>query len=348
MANIRKRKGKFENSYLVQIRLKGHKPVSATFNRLSEANHWAEDTEEFIRAGGTVGLNKIDDADFTSALDKYISTVSKLKAYSTYQRDLMSSNRLIEFFKPYSLKEITPALVAQYRDKRLETVSPSTLKKELAVLSHMYTIARTEWALDVSNPVQHIRKPTLPRGRLRLLDPEEIEKLLSAAQKSKNPFLLSYIRLQLYTAMRPSEGAGLIWKQVLFNHNIIDLSKTKTDPRRVPLLNTAVNLLQKLQPSDYSPEDYVFLPKKTSRHAQLRPNLYFRRAFINAINRAKITDFTMHDMRHTTASYLVMNDVDIRTIADILGHKTMDMVMRYTHLLDKYKIEAVEKLDGLF
>jgi integrase len=91
----------------------------------------------------------------------------------------------------------------------------------------------------------------------------------------------------------------------------------------------------------------VFLPEKVSVNVQRRPNLFFRRAFDNAVKKAKIEDFHMHDLRHTAASYLLMAGVDLRTLADILGHSTMQMVQRYTHLLDDHKLKAVDRIDSL-
>ncbi len=91
----------------------------------------------------------------------------------------------------------------------------------------------------------------------------------------------------------------------------------------------------------------VFLPENISSTVQRRPNLFFRRAFDNAVKKAEIKDFHMHDLRHTAASYLLMSGSDLRTLADILGHSTMQMVQRYTHLLDDHKLKAVDRINGL-
>jgi integrase len=148
--------------------------------------------------------------------------------------------------------------------------------------------------------------------------------------------------------MRPSEGAGLIWSQIDFDRRIIDLRETKTDPRRVPLTVPAIEMLASLVPSGgYDCRDYVFLPRKPKMTYRLRPNQYFRESFEEAVRRANIEDFHMHDLRHTAASYMIMNGVDLRTVADILGHKTIAMTMRYTHLLDDHKLKAVARIEGL-
>lgn len=346
MASVRKRKGRYGVSYYVQVRVKGHKQVTKTFKRKSDAERWAEDTEALIRSGTDLDGISLDDLLFTKALDRYLVEVSSKKAYNSRRREEDAAKQLVPYFKQYTLKEITPALVAQYRDFRLQKVSASTIHKELALLSHLFRIAEREWSMDVENPVSRISKPTLPRGRLRILDKDESERLLNEAKKSRNKKLYPYLILQLYTGMRPSEGAGLRWEQVFLDQKVIDLTRTKTEPRRVPLTTTATEILESIKPAEQT--GWVFLPANPSQRIIGRPNLFFRRSFDTAVKRAKIDDFNMHDLRHTAASYLLMAGADIRTLADILGHKTMDMVYRYTHLLDDHKLATVEKIDGLY
>ncbi|MEA3466673.1 MAG: site-specific integrase [Thermodesulfobacteriota bacterium] len=321
--------------------MKGYPYLSQTFDRLSDAQRWAEDTELMLRSGGYVGDTPPDDMAFSKALDRYELEVSSQKRPNTRAREKTSANVLRKSFFKLNLKEITPALVAAFRDKRLKTVGPSTIKKDLALLSHLYTIARTEWALELNNPVASIRKPTKPAGRLRLLSKDEARYLLEICKKSRNEKLYPYVQLLLHTGMRPSEGAGLAWGQVDIDTRIIDLTITKTKPRRVPLTIMAVEILLHVMPEQCNKKMPIFLPQKTSSTVQRRPNLFFRRAFDNAIKKAGIDDFHMHDLRHTAASYLLMAGVDLRTLADILGHSSMQMVQRYTHLLDDHKLTPV-------
>jgi integrase len=306
-----------------------------------------EDTETTLRSGGYTSDTPPDDMAFSKALDRYELEVSSQKRPNTKAREITSANQLRKSFAGLSLKEITPALVAAFRDKRLKTVGPSTIQKDLALLSHLYTIARTEWALEVNNPVASIRKPAKPNGRLRLLSKDEARHLLETCKNSRNEKLYTYVQLLLHTGMRPSEAAGLTWGQVDIDARIVDLTITKTKPRRVPLTIKAIEILLDIMPKQCEKSMPVFLPQKISSNIQRRPNLFFRRAFDNAIKKAKIDDFHMHDLRHTAASYLLMAGVDLRTLADILGHSTMQMVQRYTHLLDDHKLEAIDRISAL-
>lgn len=347
MAYIRTLKRKKGKIYKVEVRIKGHEPIYQTFDRLSDAQRWAEDTEAILRSGGYIGEIPPDDMTFSKALDRYELEISSQKRPNTRAREITSAKHLRHRFKGLTLKEITPTLVASFRDQRLQSVTPSTVQKDLALLSHLYTIAKMEWSLDIKNPVASIRKPSKSNGRLRLLNRDEARHLLEICKKSRNAKLYHYVQLLLHTGMRPSEGAGLKWGQINIDARIIDLTITKTKPRRVPLTIKTIELLLDIMPVNCRKELPVFLTEKVSSTVQRRPNLYFRKAFDNAVKKAEIEDFHMHDLRHTAASYLLMAGVDLRTLAEILGHSTMQMVQRYTHLLDDHKLKAVDRIEGL-
>jgi len=171
--------------------------------------------------------------------------------------------------------------------------------------------------------------------------------LLEICKKSRNEKLYHYVQLLLHTGMRPSEGAGLVWGQVDIDARIIDLTVIKTKPRRVLLTIKAIENLVDIMPKKCNSRQPVFLPEKISVTVQRRPNLFFRRAFDNAVKKAKVEDFHMHDLWYTAANYLLMAGVDLRTLAEILGHNTMQMVQRYTHLLDDHKLQAIDRIEEL-
>jgi integrase len=345
MGSITKRKRVKGIVYRAEVCIKGNPRLTATFDRRSEALRWIEDTESALRAGGYVGNAPPGDMLFDDALDRYMDEVSAKKARSTHEREHRQAAALLRYLKSRKLSEITTADVANYRDSRSSEVGASTVRKDMALLSHLYTIARTEWNLDVSNPVAKVRRPSPPPGRLRFLKREEISALLEEAGKSRRKWLREYIILQINTGMRPSEGAGIRWKQVDLDGRIITLDHTKTRPRRVPLTIQAVESLAAIMPAkSCSPGDYVFMGKNPKMTYRRQPGQYYRESFDAAVKRAGINDFHLHDLRHTAASHMVMSGLDIRTIADILGHSTLAMTMRYTHLLDQHKIKAVDSL----
>jgi integrase len=347
MATVKARKRKKGTVYCAEVRLKGQPRLSQTFDRKSEAVRWAEETEVALRNGSYVASELPSAMRFEDALAKYLAEVSGQKAPSTHRREIHQS-RSLEFFNGKQLIEITPTLAAQFREKRLTEVMPATVIKDLNLLSHIFSTAIREWGVEVINPVSIIRKPKTPPGRLRFLTEGEINKLLDESKKSHRLNLFHYILIQLHTGMRPSEGAALTWGQVNLDGRVLDLQQTKTDPRRVPLTIPAIETLSDLIPTkDFSCSDYVFLPKNPKMTYKQRPNQYFRESFEAAVKRAGIENFHMHDLRHTAASYMIMNGVDLRTVADILGHKTISMTMRYTHLLDDHKLKAIDRIEQL-
>jgi integrase len=289
--------------------------------------------------------------EFARLLDRYLTTVTARKAINTQTREKYAARVLLRYFGGSVLGDITPAAMATYRDTRLATVSACTLQKELALLSHMFNVARREWGLAVRNVVQEIAKPKITGGRLRFLNAEEASALLEACGKSRNPTLQAFVVLLLHTGMRPSEAAGLRWDQVDLEKKSIEVQDTKTidvrtgiKGRRIPLTDTAAAALKKIERDG----ECVFLPAGEIGAGTIsRPALYFRGAFEGACRRAGLRDFHMHDCRHTAASWLVMSDVDIRTVAEILGHSTLAMTMRYTHILEDHKRDAISRLNKL-
>jgi len=208
--------------------------------------------------------------------------------------------------------------MATYRDKRLQDgLSGNSVRLELAVISHLYKIARTEWHMEgLANPVQDIRKPKLPRGRdRRLLDGEE-EKLLKNAQ----PVLREAIIIALETAMRRGEQCSLTRDQIDKKRRMAKLDMTKNgDSRDVPLTARALEAIDALP-------------------AQIDGRLlgvtadWLSHAFEDLTTACKIKGLTFHDCRHEATSRLFEKGLNIMEVAAITGHKTLQMLKRYTHL----------------
>ena len=241
-------------------------------------------------------------------------------------------------------KNKVQADIATYRDFRMQTVGSSSVIQDLSFLRCMYRMARVDWGLDIEAPTADIRRPSAPKHRLSLLTPAEIDRLLDWCCVSKSESLYCYVLTMLHTAMRPSEAAGLRWQQVLLDQRVIDLTETKTDPRRVPMTATVRHTMTRLRQGRHANNPYVFLPADRWRAL---PHRYFRRAFDNACRYAGISNFTMYGLRHCAASYLIMLGVDIRTVAEIMGHRNISQTMKYTHFLDEHKIRAIAALDKI-
>lgn len=340
MATVRTRKGKKGQTYSVQVRLSGVSR-SATFDTKSEAYRWAEETEQAIIDGKPLPGDLAGPSDMTlvDAVRRYVMAVRDRKKGTTRKADEEISGRLVHHFAGKTLRSIVPADIAAYRDLRLRSVGPSQVIQDMSMIACMYRLARLEWGLDgLENPEKDVRRPRPPKERMRLLDHGEIARLLDACGKSRQKNLFDLVLLLLHTGMRPAEAAGLRWDQVHLDQRIIDLTVTKTEPRRVPLTETAAGTLARREKSGVM----VFLPD--SQQGRLLPAKHFRHAFETACKTAGLHGVSLYTLRHATASHLLMAGVDIRTVAEILGHKNISMTMRYTHFMDAARLAAVDRL----
>lgn len=342
MATIRKRKGKHGVSHFVEVYVKGVRK-SATFDTQSAAMAWAEETEALLRSGLPLpGEVPDNDMDFSKAVDRYTTEAARRKKTNTRRVDQEIGKRLVEFFGGKTLRQVEGKDIAAYRDYRLSKVGSSSVIQDMSFLSCLYRDARFEWGLvDIEDPGKNIRRPSAPHHRISLLHPRQIDALLDFCCVSKSKRLHCYVLLMLHTAMRPSEAAGMRWDQIDIKAGIIDLTETKTDPRRVPMTKAVREMLLKMPGKEGR---YVFLEEPLSKQVMDQPYRYFRKAFENACGEAGIEDFTMYGLRHSAASYLIMNGVDIRTVAEIMGHRNISQTMRYTHFLDSHKIAAIEAI----
>lgn len=284
------------------------------------------------------------------ALRKYLNHVSSQKRSNSERRDRDSVKAILKKIdRNISLADVTSQRLAAYRDTRLKEVKPSTLQKEFALFSHLFNVARKEWGLPITNPVTDVNRPKIRNGRTRFLTKEEAQRLLDVAKASRNKKLYYYLLIMMHTGMRPSEAAGLKWGDVDLDARLVKLYVTKTDSRNVPLTKKAESALRSIRPTDAQVDTPVFLAGSNLSSKRLKdlPSLYFRRAFDNARKKAGLGDITLHDLRHTAASHLLMEGVDLRTLAEILGHRTMQMVLRYTHLHNKHLKDAIETIGDL-
>ncbi len=251
-----------------------------------------------------------------------------------------------------SLKEITPALITEIRDKLIHGEADSkkravaTVVKYLATLSHILSMCVNEWQWLETNPVMKVSKPSLPKGRTRFLDDSEREKLLLACKSSMNPYLYTITILGISTGMRRSEILNLSWPDIDFERERIVLRETKNEEVRVlPLVGLALQLVKALE-STRQINSFLLFPGTDPQ----KP-IDFRSAWQVAVKNAGLNNFKFHDLRHSFASYCVMNGSSLNEIADLLGHKSYHSVTkRYCHLSDAYRKDVVismnEKIFG--
>jgi integrase len=189
-----------------------------------------------------------------------------------------------------------------------------------------------------------VTKPKEGRGRCRFLSDDERQGLLDACRKSTSPHLYKVVVLALSTGMRRGEVLTLRWPQVDLTRNRVTLLHTKNGDRRaVPLTGLAHQLIAEHARVRRLDTDLVFPGKVKGKPADRPVDL--TQPWETARKVAKIEDFRFHDLRHTAASYLAMQGASIVEIAEVLGHRTLQMVRRYAHLSDSHAHGVVSRMN---
>lgn len=351
MATIMERTGKDgKTRFTVQIRIKGHKPQTATFDRVTDAKQWVQRTEGDLRRGRHLTDSEAKRHTLADVIDRYIATVLPRKAPSTASTQKTQLDYWKERIGHLSLAGITPAIISQERDvlangKTFKSPkrSPSTVIRYMAVLSHLMNTAMKEWQLVEDNPVRKVAKPKEPRGRVRFLSDDERTALLSECKASKNPYLHDVVMVALCTGMRRGEIMHLTWDQVHFDRRNIVIENTKNGERRtIPIRGEIERLLTERAKIRRIDTPYIF-PALYRANKQAKP-IDLQGAWDSALERAKIENFKFHDLRHTAASYLTMQGATLAELAEVLGHKTLQMVKRYSHLSEQHTGDLLERL----
>ncbi|MEQ1528163.1 MAG: site-specific integrase [Methylococcaceae bacterium] len=327
--------------YRAEVRLKGYPRQTASFKRLTDAKKWIQDTESAIREGRHFKTVEAKKHSFAEMVDRYIK--AELPKYNEKEQRERKSKLLWwrDKLGVYSLADITPPLIVECRDTLAETRAPATVVRYLAALSHAFKITVNEWQWVQENPAKKVTRPTEPDGRVRWLDDDERQRLLAACQESSNNWLYMCVILALSSGMRLSELMNLRWSDLDLKEGFLILHKTKNGTkRRVPLSGLGLSLLKEHSKVRRLDSNLLF-PSKDP----LKP-INIRSAFQYALERAGIENFHWHDLRHSTASYLAMNNASMAEIAEILGHKTLSMVKRYSHLSDGHVSNVVASMNA--
>jgi integrase len=219
-------------------------------------------------------------------------------------------------------------------------LKPATVNRELATLKNMFTKAE-QWELIPTTALKVVRKVKLTKennGRLRFLSiPESILLVKSCSNRE----LCEIIIFALNTGCRKDEILSLTWQYVDLVHGFVKITKTKNGESRDIAINaTLAEMFRGIVRRIDSP--YVFVNPETGTRYQ-----DIKRSFATACHKAAIMDFKFHDLRHTFASHLIMAGVDLTTVSRLLGHKSLAMTLRYSHLAPDHLQRAVDVLSWI-
>lgn len=280
---------------------------------------------------------------FNNLMDRYMKEYSAInKAPKSHLRDKGLEKHLRRFFGDKFLTQITSKMISEYKSKRREDgVSPRTVNYELTLMGHAFNLAIKEWEWINDNPVMRVRKERVNNKIERWLSLDEEQKLLAASPV----WLQEIIIFAINTGLRQAEIMDLKWSQVDFKRRtIVILEQKNKSVDTLPLNATALAVLSRKLPCVLKePDKLVFVNHLGKRIG----SSVLIRAFHRAEKKAGIKKLRFHDLRHTFATRLVQNGVDLFTVQKLGRWKNTSMVMRYAHHCPESLRAGIEVMDTL-
>jgi integrase len=302
------------------VRRRGYPQQTRTFDTKAKAEDWASVLESEMARGVFVSRAEAENTTLREALDRYQREIVPGK------KNADREGRRVKGLQARTLARRSMAsiqgkdIAAFMQQRQAEGAGPNTVRLDLALLSHLFNVARAEWGMaSLANPVEMVRKPKLPGGRTRRLVDDELPRLLAAAHVYGGE-IGPLITWAIETAMRRGEIAAMRWDHLDRKARVLLIPETKNGtPRRVPLSTAALGVLDGL-------------PRRIDgRVWGMRPDS-ISQAFERVCKAAGIEGLTFHDLRHEATSRLFEKGLNPMEVAAITGHKTLQMLKRYTHL----------------
>ncbi|MCP4264055.1 MAG: site-specific integrase [Candidatus Brocadiaceae bacterium] len=320
--------------YDFQINQTRYRKSTGKIKRRDAENVFHAEREK-AKAGESSGVQEVKAYKLVDLAKEYLKWAERQRSYKDKKRGI---RQLVEIFGNHDVNDLNTREIEQWQSMRLKYNKPSTVNRLLATLKHMVNKG-TQWGMASDSALKQVRNvKLLPENnrRLRFLSIEECQMLIACCHKTLKPLVVVAIN----TGMRRGEIFNLKWEQVDLRHGFILLDISKNGERREIPINTTLEYLFKEIPRSVDSE-YVFTGKTG------KPFTDIKKGFHTALKKAGISDFRFHDIRHTFASQLVMAGIDITSVKELLGHKSLTMTMRYSHLSPGHKRKAVHVLDRL-
>jgi site-specific recombinase XerD len=257
----------------------------------------------------------------------------------SFRQDVYRMKGLLGWLGNRAADSITPQEIERWLTAQaLEHAwKPATVNRFKALLSLTFRLAMENRKI-ATNPARLVRRRREDNARIRFLSSEEEQRLRAVISRSF-PEHMPELDVALHTGMRRSEQYNLTWDCVDFERRVLTITHSKNGEMRHIRMNRAVALTLTKLFTESSGTGPVFVSQRSNERLQ-KPRHWFE----PAVGAAGIGDFTWHCLRHTFASRLVMAGVDLRTVQQLMGHKTIQMTVRYAHLGPEHQLAAVERL----
>ena len=323
-------------------------PGGSKFRKVVGTKKEAEKVEQMLRSeivAGKWAFEEIKDIPFSGLTQEYIkyAETNKAKSTSTINKYRIGAH-LLPYFGDTLLSRITPQMVDGYKAMRVkEGASPNTINRELANLSHMLKLA-VQWRYIDRNVVSSVVKMRVPESPRRFLSQEEIRCLLKTAEEI---YIYPIIVTALHTGMRRSELLNLKWSDIDFGRHTVTVQAkadwhTKNYKSRTlqltPILYDVLAEHKEMQATLGVKSEYVFTFKGRRIKSGIDTSLR------NVVKKAGLRNVTLHTLRHTFASQLVMAGVPLRDVQELMGHQSFETTLKYAHLSAEHVKRQVLRL----
>ncbi len=330
MATFRQRGNKVQ----ARVQRKGFETQAASFNTLADAKAWARRIEASLDQGIALGQSRADKVSLAELIAEYRKTVAKKHKGHIEECRRLSSWEVWPAARRWA-RDVKPADVASWRDNRLQTVSPATVVREIAILSAVYEWARLDLGHStLSNPTKGIRKPSVPEGRSRRMSAEEVRRIVEATSSQALKLLLP---LAISTTSRRGELLKVTWRDIDLQARTMHLRDTKNGLDRLTALAPAALAILEA------------MPRTEGRLFDQTPQS-ITTAFIRAVKRARayyeteclsngqapdadfLVGLRLHDARREGASQWFEAGLSIPEVASMTGHRSWACLRTYTAL----------------
>ena len=356
MASIQERAGKDgTKKYKAVIRRKNQPTQTATFSSKTAAKAWARKIESEIDQGKHFKTSLAQEKTLADLINRYIETDLQQNKPNTIRDQIGQLKYWAENYGHYKLSQFTTPVILEARDKmvamkKIDSKTGETIAKYKSASINRYMSPLSaalssgqKWEWIETHPIQgKFDKLRENNQRVRYLNEKERTRLLAVLKGRADKRLYQIVLIALNTGMRKSEIRNLKWKDIDFESSRIILKTTKNkESRTYPITPSIAKILDQIARTP-NKNGYLF-PSDTGETPY-----DFTKPWETALANADIEDFRFHDLRHTAASYLVMNGASIVHVQKILGHKTLDMVKRYAHLSDDHVSETLISMSGKY
>ena len=280
---------------------------------------------------------------FSEAAKKYLTRLTETNGKNMSVKHRHFRQYLTPFFGTQQFDSISSFTVDRYKRKRLDAGARNgTINLELATLSHLINCA-VEWGWIKARPCK-IKFLEREQGRILALTDEQANSLFQGALADDDPSCWLFVAFALNTAMRHSEILRTRFEHLDLEKLRLQIPKAKSGKREQPITAQLGEMLRR-EMETRGNRGWIFpSPRPGASVSGHRDRM--EKPFRNAVARAGLDPkiVTPHVLRHTAITKLVQAGVDLPTIQQISGHKTMAMVLRYTHVHGSHIDKAIAAL----